>query len=79
MRVRLTPAVVRAAKPGTSRVFLWDTEVPGLGLLIHPSGRRSWVFQGIVSGGRRVTIRAAGLVEARKAAISLRVGLTTPE
>ena len=79
MRVRLTPAIVRSAKPGTLRVFLWDTEVTGLGLLVHPSGRRNWVFQGTVSGGRRVTIKAASLAEARKAAISLRVGLTTPE
>lgn len=74
MRVRLTPAIVAKAKPGPSRVYLWDTEVPGLGLVVQPSGSRSWVFQGAASGGRRVTVRATELRDARKAALGIVAG-----
>ncbi|WP_145134677.1 integrase family protein [Roseomonas gilardii] len=79
MRVRLTPTLVRQAKPGPSRVYLWDTEVPGLGLVIHPKGTRSWVFQGTGSAGRRVTLGASGLTEARKAAIGISAGFIPVE
>jgi hypothetical protein len=75
MRVRLTLAIVAKTKPGPSRVYLWDTEVPGLGLVVQPSGSRSWVFQGAASGGRRVALQAADLRDARKAALGIIAGL----
>jgi hypothetical protein len=75
MRVRLTSAIVRRAKPGASRAYLWDTEVQGLGLVVHPSGRQSWVFQGPASVGRRRTLKAASLDEARTVAVGIRSGV----
>lgn len=74
MRVRLTPALVRGAKPGPSRTFLWDTEAPGLGLVVHPKGTRSWVYQGAATGNRRITVQATGLAEARKVALGIASG-----
>lgn len=75
MRVRLTPGIVAKTRPGPSRVYLWDTEVPGLGLVVQPSGSRSWVFQGAASGGRRVTLQAAELRDAHKMALGIIAGL----
>jgi hypothetical protein len=74
MRVRLTPSIIRNAKPGSSRLFLWDTEVPGLGYVAYPGGARSWVFQGTGSGRKRVTLQAASLGDARKVALGLANG-----
>jgi integrase len=74
MRVRLTQAIIRNAKAGSSRLFLWDTEVPGLGYVVHPSGNRGWVYQGTATGDRRVTVQAATLAEARKAGIGIANG-----
>lgn len=75
MRVTLTPDMIRKVKPGTTRVFLWDSLVPGLGFVVQPSGSRSWVFQGGATEGRRKTIRARSLADARKVALSLKAGL----
>lgn len=74
MRVRLTQAIIRNAKAGSSRLFLWDTEVPGLGHVVHPSGNRGWVYQGTATGDRRVTVQAATLAEARKVGIGIANG-----
>ncbi len=73
MRVRLTRALVDKARPGPAKVFLWDTEVVGLGLVVHPTGRRTWVFQGNASGGHRVTLAATELAEARRQAMAVKV------
>jgi hypothetical protein len=75
MRVALTPDMIRKVKPGTTRVFLWDSLVPGLRFVVQPSGSRSWVFQGGATQGRRKTIKARSLADARKAALSLKAGL----
>lgn len=75
MRVTLTPDMVRKTKPGTTRLFLWDSVVPGLGLVVQPSGNKAWVFQGGATDGRRKTIQAQGLADARKAALALKAGL----
>jgi integrase len=74
MRVRLTAAVVAKVRKGKARAYLWDTEVPGLGLVVHPTGKVSWVYQGSQSEGRRVTLTASGLAEARKVALGIRSG-----
>lgn len=78
MRVTLTPEMVRTTKPGSSRKYLWDDVVNGLGLVVHPGGSRTWVVQGAVTGGRRLTIDASGLAQARKAALALKEGLVAP-
>lgn len=74
MRVRLTQAIIRNARAGSSRLFLWDTEVSGLGYVVHPSGNRGWVYQGTITGDRRVTVQAATLAEARKVGIGIANG-----
>lgn len=79
MRVRLTRALVDKARPGPARVFLWDTEVVGLGLVVHPSGQRTWVFQGNASGGRRVSLAATNLAEARRQAMAVKACLAAPK
>lgn len=78
MRTTLTPDAVKKTKPGAIRKYLWDGAVSGLGLVVHPGGRKTWVFQGAATGGRRVTLEATGLAQARRAALALKEGLTAP-
>lgn len=70
----LTADLIRKAKPGQSRQFLWDTVVPGLGLVVYPSGRKAFVYQGTGTGDRRRNIVAGGLVQARKLALAIKAG-----
>jgi integrase len=49
---RITKRVVDAAKPAASDWFIWDSELAGFGLRIWPSGRRTFVAQYRVGGGR---------------------------
>ena len=79
MRVTLTPELVRKAKPGPQRVFLWDALVPGLGLVVHPSGRKGYVCQETRNGRRRRNLDAPSLTQARKAVLALSTGLVKPE
>ncbi len=44
-------AAVRAAEPRASRFVLWDAEVPGFGVVVHPSGRKSYVLKYRNAGG----------------------------
>jgi integrase len=45
-RIRITDALVTRTTPRPgSRVYLWDTEVPRLGLLVYPSGAKAWIVQ----------------------------------
>jgi hypothetical protein len=78
MRIALTPDLVRKAKPGPTRVFLWDSVVAGLGVVVHPTGKKTWVYQGSASGDRRRSIEASGLAQARKAVLALKLGLSEP-
>lgn len=49
---KLTKRAVDAAKPGDRVFALWDGEVPGFGLKVHPTGRKTYVFKYRVGGGR---------------------------
>ena len=69
-RVRLTDAGVGKLKPATTEYIVWDSEVPGLGVRIRPSGHRSSVWHGRVQGE---PVRAT-VEDARKRALALRVG-----
>ena len=74
-KVRLTDAVVRRLRPGSTEYIVRDIRVAGLGVRVRPSGHRSFVWHGTVNGRMvRTTIGAAALttvVEARIACRSL--------
>ena len=76
-RVRLTDAGVGRLKPDTTEYAVWDSEVPGLGVRVRPSGHRSFVWHGRVQGEPvRATVGPAALMtveNARKRALALSV------
>ena len=62
-RVRLTDAGVGRLKPHTTEYAVWDSEVPGLGVRIRPSGHRSFVWHGRAQGEPvRATVGPAALM-----------------
>lgn len=73
--MKLTKTRVEALKSETKDYFVWDDEIPGFGVRVMPSGRKSYLVQ-YRQGGRtrRVTIAAHGVLtaeEARKRARAL--------
>ena len=82
-RVRLTDAGVAKLKPRTTEYAVWDSEVPGLGVRVRPSGHRSFVWHGRVQGEPvRATVGPAALMtveDARNEALALRVGTAPRE
>ncbi|KQO93338.1 site-specific integrase [Methylobacterium sp. Leaf91] len=72
---RITKRVVDAAEPLGRDYFIWCDELPGFGLRVFASGRRSYLVQYRSSGrSRRVTIGLHGVLtadEARREAKSL--------
>jgi len=48
---KLTKRIVDTAEPRAREYFIWDSDIPGLGLRILPSGRKSYVVQ--YRAGRR--------------------------
>lgn len=72
---KLTKRAVEAAEPQGKDYFLWCDELPGFGVRVFASGRRSYLIQYRSSGRtRRVTIGLHGPVtaeQARKEALSL--------
>ncbi len=55
---KLTKNLVESVKPNPKRdVFVWDTQLPGFGLRVYPSGRRKYVvfntaLEAIANAGR---------------------------
>jgi integrase len=47
---KLTKRTVDTEQPETSEKFIWDDELPGFGLRVFPSGRKSYVVQYKVGG-----------------------------
>ena len=72
---KLTKRVVEAAEPQGKDYFLWCDELPGFGVRVFASGRRSYLVQYRNAGrSRRVTIGLHGPVtaeQARKEALAL--------
>ncbi|MCK0206840.1 site-specific integrase [Starkeya koreensis] len=68
MAAKLTKRIVDAAKPKASEYFIWDAgdgSLKGFGLRVWPSGKKTYVAQFRIGGGRgaksrRVTIAAWG-------------------
>lgn len=42
---KITKSVVDKKQPESSRYFVWDEGVPGFGLVVQPSGKKSYCFQ----------------------------------
>jgi integrase len=59
---RISKRIVDAARPDKRPVFIWDSTLPGFGLLVLPTGSKSFVFQYRTPEGRsrRATIGKAG-------------------
>lgn len=71
---KLTKRVVEAAAPSGRDYFLWCDELPGFGVRIFASGRRSYCVQYRKAGrSRRVTIGLHGPVTAEEARTSAKV------
>lgn len=71
--MKITKRSVDAAKPENDRYLVWDSELKGFGLLVLPSGVKSYLFQYRTPQGikRRITIGQHGTWtadEARKKA-----------
>lgn len=45
LKKKLTVRLINGIKSGTPETFIWDTEVPGFGLRVWPSGKRVFIFQ----------------------------------
>src|SRR3712207_9207000 len=69
-RAKLTRRVVDSTALETERFILWDTDLPGFGLRVEPSGRKTFIVRYRVGGGR------AGL---RRQITLGRLGVVTPD
>jgi integrase len=54
---KLTKTLVERLAPRADRYVIWDDLQPGLGVVVQPSGRRSFIFKYRVGGGRRSLMR----------------------
>jgi Arm DNA-binding domain len=59
---RISKRIIDATLPGAERLFLWDDTLPGFGVLVLPTGTKSFVFQYRTAEGRsrRATIGKVG-------------------
>ncbi|RPI41354.1 MAG: DUF4102 domain-containing protein [Hyphomicrobiaceae bacterium] len=59
---KITKRVVDAAAPRHDRYIIWDAEIKGFGLLVMPSGIKSYFYQYRTAEGRqrRATIGKHG-------------------
>ena len=44
---KLTKKIVDAAKPKKKEYFVWDGDLPGFGLRVFPSGKKSYLVDRI--------------------------------
>lgn len=55
--VNLSKRSVDGAEPGERDLFLWDRELAGFGLKVSPAGRKVYVCQYRLGGGRRGAVK----------------------
>jgi hypothetical protein len=55
MRMRFTKDAIAALKPAHREYFAWSVDLPGFGVRILPSGKKSWLVQ--FRDGRGVSCR----------------------
>ena len=66
---KLTKRTVEATQPQGRDYFLWDDDLPGFGLRIFGSGKRSYLIQYKAAGRtRRITIGPHGPITANQKA-----------
>lgn len=75
--MKLTNRAIENLRPEGTRRIVWDDELPGLGVVIQPTGTKSWVFNYRNADGvqRRFTIGKTSAIAAdvaRKKALALR-------
>jgi integrase len=58
-RAKLTKRVVDAMQPGDARAITWDTELPGFGVRVETSGRKTFIARYRAGGGRTGVLRQA--------------------
>ena len=56
---RINKSGVDALKPQTTRFVSWDTEIPGFGVRVYPTGQKVYLLKYRVGGGRSARIRWA--------------------
>ena len=56
---RLTKRAVDATAPAATRFIVWDTELPGFGLRVEPTGRKTFIARYRAGGGRTGILRQA--------------------
>jgi hypothetical protein len=67
---KLTKRTIDAIRPGSTDVFAWDSELPGFGIRVKPSGAASFVIQYRNRNGRsrRLTVGRYGVLTPGKPA-----------
>jgi len=72
---KLTKRTVEALRPSDRDVFIWDDQIPGFGLRVLPSGKRSYLIQYRAKGRtRRLALGRHGVLtpeQARRRAVEL--------
>jgi integrase len=71
MKQRLTKRVADGLTPASKDAFLWDSDLPGFGLKVTPTGRKTYVLQYRLGGRsgttKRLTLGQHGVVTAEGA------------
>lgn len=68
-RVKITKVQVEKLKPANKDVWLWDTQLPGFGVRVKPTGRKTYMVQYRDMSGhtRRVTLGMHGVLTSEQA------------
>src|SRR4051794_23571557 len=63
-RARITRTALKGLVPGAAPYVVWDTEVAGLGVKVHPSGRATYLCQYRIKGLRAAKQPVIGSIAA---------------